>query len=89
MNEAELAACGRQRGLYPEQIQAWGAACEQAHDWERARQRQLKALREGDQQRLRQLERDLRRKEKALAEAPALLVLRKKTAAIWGEDEAV
>jgi hypothetical protein len=75
--------------LYPEQIQAWRAACEQANDWDRAQQRQLKASRESDQQRVRELERELRRKEKALAEAAALLVLRKKAAAIWGEDEAV
>jgi hypothetical protein len=34
------------------------------------------------------LERELRRKEKALAETAALLVLRKKAQAIWGEDEA-
>jgi len=33
------------------------------------------------------LERELRRKEKALAEAAALLVLKKKADAIWGEDE--
>ena len=37
----------------------------------------------------RELERELRRKEKALAEAAALLVLRKKADAIWGTDEAV
>ena len=34
-----------------------------------------------------ELERELRRKDKALAEAAALLVLRKKAAAIWGESE--
>ena len=89
LNEAELGAYCRQRGLYPEQIQAWRAACEQANDWDRTQQRQLKASREADQQRLRELERELRRKEKALAEAAALLVLRKKAEAIWGEDEAV
>ena len=33
------------------------------------------------------LERDLNRKEKALAEAAALLVLRKKAEAIWGDGE--
>ena len=33
------------------------------------------------------LERELRRKEKALAETAALLTLRKKAAAIWGEAE--
>jgi len=35
MNEAELGEYCRQRGLYPEQIRAWRAACEQATDWER------------------------------------------------------
>lgn len=89
LNEAELGSYCRQRGLYPEQIQAWRLACEQANDWDRAQQRQLKVSREADQQRVRELERELRRKEKALAEAAALLVLRKKAAAIWGEDEAV
>ena len=35
----------------------------------------------------RRLEKELQRKEKALAEAAALLVLRKKLEAIWGESE--
>jgi transposase len=37
--------------------------------------------------RIRQLERELARKEKALAEAAALLVLKKKVAILYGEDE--
>ena len=40
--------------------------------------------------RIKELERDLARKEKALAEAAALMILRKKAEAIWGrggEDE--
>jgi hypothetical protein len=39
-----------------------------------------------DRKRIRELERELHRKEKALAEAAALLVLRKKLHALWGED---
>jgi hypothetical protein len=39
-----------------------------------------------DKKRIRDLERELNRKEKALAEAAALLVLRKKLNALWGED---
>jgi hypothetical protein len=39
LNEADLAAYCRQRGLYAEQIQAWRTACEQANDWERASSR--------------------------------------------------
>jgi hypothetical protein len=43
-----------------------------------------------DKKRIKDLERDLARKEKALAEAAALIILRKKAEAIWGragEDE--
>ncbi|WP_222440864.1 hypothetical protein [Siccirubricoccus deserti] len=36
LNEADLATYCRQWGLYPEQIQTWRTACEQANDWERA-----------------------------------------------------
>jgi hypothetical protein len=37
--------------------------------------------------RIRELERDLRRKDKALAETAALLVLKKKAQAIWGDED--
>ena len=40
-----------------------------------------------DKKRIRELEKDLNRKEKALAEAAALLILRKKVRAIWGSNE--
>lgn len=51
------------------------------------------ALDEGGQasaatnKRIRQLERELARKEKALAEAAALLILKKKVETLYGEDE--
>lgn len=37
--------------------------------------------------RIKQLERELQRKNAALAETAALLVLRKKAEALWGKDE--
>jgi transposase-like protein len=40
-----------------------------------------------DARRVRELEKELRRKEKALAEAAALLVLQKKAQALWGEED--
>lgn len=85
MNEAELSAYCRQKGLYPEQISAWREACEQANDWDRSQNQKLKVSRQTDAKRIRELERELVRKEKALAETAALLVLRKKAQAIWGE----
>jgi len=87
LNETDLAAYCRQRGLYPEQIQAWRAACEEANDWNRTSTRRLSQAVKDERQRIKALERDLARKDKALAEAAALLVLRKKAAAIWGGGE--
>jgi len=40
-----------------------------------------------DKRRIKELEKELRRKEKALAETAALLVLKKKAQAIWGDHE--
>ena len=87
MNEVELSAYCRQRGLYPEQIRQWREACEQANDWDRTQNKRLKEARKADETRIKELERDLKHKEKALAETAALLVLRKKAQAIWGDAE--
>jgi transposase-like protein len=86
-NEAELAEYCRKKGLYPEQLMQWRRACESANDWDRDNNRRLNTEKKADRQRIRQLERELRRKEKALAEAAALLVLQKKAQAIWGDPE--
>ncbi|SFQ04717.1 hypothetical protein SAMN04488047_1291, partial [Tranquillimonas alkanivorans] len=40
-----------------------------------------------DKKRIKALERELARKEKALAEAAALMILRKKAEAIWGRED--
>ena len=87
MNETERSTYCRQRGLYPEQLTHWRQACEQANDWDRSQTKRLQEARKVDQQQIKDLERELRRKEKALAETAALLVLRKKAQAIWGEAE--
>jgi len=87
MNEAELSEYCRSRGLYPQQIRVWREACERANDWDRAASRQIARETRDDKKRIQQLERELARKEKALAEAAALMVLRKKADAIWGPRE--
>jgi hypothetical protein len=62
---------------------------QQANAWDQEQSRRVKETRQQDRRRLRELERELKRKDKALAEAAALWVLRKKAEAIWGEDEVV
>lgn len=87
MNEAEVAAYCRERGLFPEQLAAWRTVCEQANDWSQASQKQLKEATKAERKKNRQLEKELGRKEKALAEAAALLVLRKKLDAMFEDPE--
>ena len=87
MNQAELSQYCRKKGLFAEQIADWKENCLQgnatAADQSKAVQKQIRLAHKENKQ----LKRELRRKEKALAETAALLVLRKKMHAIWGEDE--
>ena len=85
LNEVELSEYCRRTGLFPQQISAWRQSCLQANapaapkvDWT-----ELKA----QSKHITQLEAELRRKEKALAEVAALLVLQKKAQALWGDPE--
>jgi len=87
LNEIEIAEYCRKKGIYPEQLSQWRSACENANDWDRESTRRLKAGRKEDRRRIHQLESELNRKEKALAEAAVLLVLQKKAQAIWGNPE--
>ena len=87
LNETDLAEYCRKRGLYPAQIATWRAACEQANDWERTSAARLGRATKEEKKRVKDLERELARKDRALAETAALLVLRKKASAIWGGGE--
>ena len=87
LSEIELGAYCRGKGVYVEQLKSWRQA---ALDGQRKAQVTRQAERgqaRQDQKRIKQLERELLRKERALAEAAALLVLRKKVEAIWGQVE--
>lgn len=89
LNEQALAEYCRGKGLFVEQVRAWRQACEDANARQEEKAadaaRQLKA----EKQRSKALERELHRKDKALAEVSALLVLAKKYRGlvIPGEDD--
>lgn len=87
LSEAELAEYCRKKGLYAEQIAAWREACINGNASAAELEQLVKAQSRQDRQQIKTLERELRQKEKALAETAALLVLRKKAHAIWGEGE--
>jgi transposase-like protein len=78
-----LGAFLRREGLHEAQLSAWRAAAEAALGAP-ARPRPGGSP---EAQRIRELERELRRKDKALAETAALLVLKKKVQAIWGDAD--
>ena len=79
----DLHAWCRERGLFEHQLQAWrGAFCAAAPESRESKT----ALREL-QIKHDKLQRELNRKEKALAEAAALLVLQKKFRAMWADEE--
>jgi transposase-like protein len=71
LNAAECGEYCSKRGLYPEQIQAWRSACEQADDWAAERTRQSDAEHSELRRQVHALQRHLTHKEKALAETAA------------------
>lgn len=87
LNEMELAEYCRKKGLYAEQIATWKQGCIDGNLTAVEQARVAKEQARSARKEIKELKRDLRRKEKALAETAALLVLRKKMHAIWGEGE--
>lgn len=83
-DEALNAHC-RQQGVYPHQVNQWKQdfATGNTSENKNAPRKELKDLKHENNN----LKKELRRKDKALAETAALLVLKKKVNAIWGNDE--
>jgi transposase len=82
LSESELGVLLRREGVHEVELTAWQAAAEAAlNDTGR------RAPQSADARRIHELERELRRKEAALAETAALLVLKKKVQAIWGDAD--
>lgn len=89
LNEVDLAEYCRTKGLYPEQVKGWRDAAIAAQDESRDAVTDRNHLAKGYRKQIKQLEREITRKNSALAEAAALLILQKKMRALWegGEDE--
>lgn len=84
LSDDELGAFLRREGVHAGQLEQWREAVhaafgEQAPETRRRTQ--------ADRKRIRALERELQRKEKALAEAAALVWLKKKAREIWGDED--
>lgn len=85
LGEESLNAWCRERGIFAHDLTQWRTDfCESAGAAERREEsEELRQLRQTNLQ----LQRDLNRKEKALAEAAALLVLQKKYRALWAAED--
>lgn len=84
LTDEELGAFLRSRGLHKADLDEWHESVLKGARAELGGSPNGKS-REG--KRIRELERELHRKDRALAEASALLVLKKKAQAIWGAED--
>lgn len=87
LNSAKLSEYCRTKGLYLEQVQQWKTAALSGYQHNAQVEKEKSRCRQEDKKQIKRLESELRRKEKALAETAALLVLSKKCEAIWGVSE--
>ena len=84
LSDEDLGGFLRREGVHSRQLEQWREAVHAAFG-ERSPESRRQA--QADRKRIQQLERELRRKEKALAEAAALVWLKKKAQGIWGDED--
>ena len=87
MTECQLASYCNENGLFVEYVKSWKAVSIAAHTSSHESQYKLDTARRADKKKIKLLEKELLRKDKALAETAALLVLREKYNALWDNSE--
>jgi transposase-like protein len=86
LSDEERGAFLRSEGLHSSKVLEWRQQCVTALEDKNNAHASRNKLSDANRK-LKELEQDLRRKEKALAEAAALLMLKKKADSIWGIEE--
>jgi predicted S18 family serine protease len=87
LSETELATYCREKGLHVEQVQRWKEACLQGAGQQASQHQEAQKQRKNSRKKIKQLEAEVRRKDRALAETTSLLVLSKKLEALYGTDQ--
>jgi len=87
LSEYDLARYCRKNGLYVDDVKKWRSDLESSLDKEPNAVKEVKEELSDEKKKNKHLEKELNRKEKALAEAAALLVLQKKFQAFMEEKE--
>lgn len=83
LSEFELGVYLRSQGLFSSQLEAWKKEFLSSV----VSDRKIKVVKDERDQKIKSLEQEILRKDKALAEATALLILQKKVNLIWGNSD--
>lgn len=87
LSEIELSKYCREHGYYVEEVKQWRASCLAANGGNKQDKTDILVELDEEKKKKKELHKELRIKDKALAETTALLVLKKKLNAIFGEQE--
>jgi len=87
LSEEDLGAFLRREGIHEAQLAEWRAKVLEAGTGALKAPHAKKSDRTPEARKIQALERELRRKDKALAEVTALLALKKKLEEIWGDED--
>jgi transposase-like protein len=85
LDEEQLGAFLREKGLHLTHLEQW--RLQMLEGLQNGPAKQKAKSKKDDTRRIRTLEKELRRKDRALAETAALLVLKKKVHEIWGDED--
>ena len=85
LDDKHLGALFRRKGLHQAHIEQWRS--QMLNGLQKDPSKNKSGRKNVDVQRIRALEKELNRKDKALAETAALLVLKKKVQEIWGDED--
>ena len=87
LSDEELGAFLRRNGLHETQLEEWRRKVEEAGVGALEKPKKSRKQQSPEAKRMRELESELKRKDKALAEVTALLVLKKKLDALLGDGD--
>ena len=87
LSDEDLGAFLRREGVHERHLETWHKEMMVALNGSTAPARRSRKGTPSDAKRIKSLERQLRRKDKALAETAALLVLQKKVQDLWGDGD--
>lgn len=87
LSQEDLGAFLRREGLHEAELEGWRAKAMEAAEGALKAPHGKRSDNTAERRKIRELERELTRKDKALAEVTALLILKKKIQEIWGDED--